>query len=81
MLLLTQIIFLSIWLMLSWFGLKLLLIKFQLHRNENELLYSYGIHPAGSTITHGMIRTNPGKRGVTSVQEPSLKWYTRLFEQ
>lgn len=79
MLTLVQGIFIAVFLLSLWFGLGLLSIKFKMGRNAKRLEEQF-IEPSGAAISQGMVRRREGRRGVVRDSQPSLTWYTRLFQ-
>ena len=59
-------------------GAGLLLVKLRMGRNEKSLRDQL-ISPCGASVSHGMIR-RAGARGVEHDSQPSLSWYSRLFD-
>ena len=59
-------------------GAGLLLVKLRMGKNE-KVLRNQLISPCGAGVSHGMIRRSGG-RGVEHDSQPSLSWYSRLFD-
>lgn len=59
-------------------GGGMLLVKVRMEKNERQLRDQL-IEPCGAGVSHGMVRRGTG-RGVVQDSQPSLSWYTRLFD-
>jgi len=62
---------------LTGMTLILTVVKFRMHSKAIRLKKE-GIHPAGSTIVHGMVRDGD-RRGVIPDSQESRTWYARLL--
>lgn len=78
MLLLIQMSFILVFMLFAFAGVKIILIKLNMERNARSFKDQL-IEPSGAAVSQGMVRTSPGKRGVSPDSQPSLTWYTRLF--
>ena len=59
-------------------GALLLIVKLRMAKNEKTYRHQL-IAPSGASLSHGMVRRD-NKRGVKPDSQPSLSWYSRLFD-
>jgi len=71
---LTDLLLIAFLVLFSIAWIRVLMLRHQMERTEKRLQRN-GIHPQGSLLCHGMVRST---NGVKHDSKPSRSWYARL---